>query len=463
MNQHTEDAYKEKKNKGGMRKIKKFKKFSLIFISFCLLNIITILSTVNAVNINSQNIISGGDCGSLLKYKGIVVKAYYAQYVKDGVSYPAYCLDKTKQGVDDSLSYSVSVQEAITDVKLWRIIINGYPYKSIQELGCSNKEEAFTATKQAIYCYIHGNNPNDYEAIGEAGKRTLNALNKILKDAQNCNETQISNNIKINRGSESFKVDSKNKNYVSKTYSIKAGAPITNYKVSLLAQDGQLPEGIKITDLNNNSKQEFSQNEEFKILIPIKNLKDNGSFKINIKTQIKNKPVLYGKAENSAYQDYALTAATYEDATGITEDNYYKNETKIKIIKQDKDTKVKLEGVEFNLLDKDKKVIHANLKTNKNGEVEISNLLPGKYYIKETNAKDGYIISEDLVELNVEFNQNVIVTINNKFKEKTEIKIEQKEESATIDSSKTNTSEKSIINMETELKESHKKLPVTGM
>ena len=77
-------------------------------------------------------------------------------------------------------------------------------------------------------------------------------------------------------------------------------------------------------------------------------------------------------------------------------------------------------------------MLYANLKTNKNGEVEVSNLLPGKYYIKETNAKDGYVISEDLVEINVEFNQNVIVTINNKFKEKTEVKIEQKKETNVV-------------------------------
>ena len=132
-------------------------------------------------------------------YKGIVVKAYYAEYLQDGVSYPAYCLDKTKQGVTNDLSYSVSVNNAITDVKLWRIIINGYPYKTIEELGCANKEEAFTATKQAIYCYIHGNNPQDYSPIGEAGNRTLNALNMILSNAGNSQEMQISNNIKINK------------------------------------------------------------------------------------------------------------------------------------------------------------------------------------------------------------------------------------------------------------------------
>ena len=412
---------------------------SIIF--FLILNIFTIFNSVQAININSTNIISGGDCGSLLTYKGIVVKTYYAQYVYDGINYPAYCLDKTKKGVDDEISYSVSVQDAISDVKLWRIIINGYPYKTIEQLGCNNKEEAFTATKQAIYCYIHGNNPYDYRAIGEAGNRTLNALNKILRDADNCNETQISNTIKIIKEEENFKVDELEKEYVSKIYSVQAGTTISNYIVKLQNGESELPEGIKITDLKNTPKEEFSQNEKFKILIPIKNLTKESNYNIQIKTKINSKPVLYGQAPNSSYQDYALTAAIYEDAEGNTQDIYYKNETKVKIIKQDKDTKERLKDVEFNILDYNKKLIYSNLKTNENGEVEIINLLPGKYYIQETNTKDGYLISEELIEFDISLNQTLTITIDNLFEKKPSIEIEEKEVTETV----------------------VKRLPVTGM
>lgn len=421
-----------------------------IIISFLILNILVICNSVQAVDINSANIISGGDCGSLLIYKGIVVKTYYAQYTQNGINYPAYCLDKTKQGVNNEISYSVSVQNAISDVKLWRIIINGYPYKTIEQLGCSNKEEAFTATKQAIYCYIHGNNPNDYSPIGEAGNRTLNALNQILRDAENCNETQISNTINIIREQESFKIDNIESEYVSKIYSIKAGTTISNYNIELQKSDTELPEGIKVTDLKNNGKENFSSNDKFKILIPIKNLTKNAEFNILVTTKINNKPVLYGKSANESYQDYALTAATYEDATGKTQEKYYKNETKVKIIKQDQETKERLENVEFNILDSNKKIIYSNLKTNSNGEVEVTNFLPGKYYLQEVNAKDGYILSEQLVDFEVSLNQELTLTVNNLFEKVPNKETEEKEIERTIN-------QKEIL--ETVVK----KLPVTGM
>ena len=324
---------------------------------------------------------------------------------------------------------------------MWRILINAYPYRTYQELGCQSKEEAYMATKQAVYCYIHGNNPNDYSGVGEAGNRTLNALHKILTDAENSTETQISNTIKINKEQENFEVDELEKEYVSKIYSVKAGTTISNYKVQINQEKDELPEGIKITDLKNTPKKEFSQNEKFKILIPIKNLIRQSNFDIKVETKIFTKPVLFGEAPSSDYQNYALTGATYEDTIGSTQDTYYKNETKVKIIKQDEETKERLQGVEFNILNSNKETIYANLKTDENGEIEIKNLVPGKYYIQETITKDGYLINDELVEFDISFNEELTFTISNLFEKKPKIETKEKEISKTIE----------------------KKLPITGM
>ncbi len=74
---NIKEAWKIKKK---FRGLKILKNFCAMFVSFSLLNIITIFSTVQAVDISSANIVSGGECGNLLKYKGNVVLVHYVEY-----------------------------------------------------------------------------------------------------------------------------------------------------------------------------------------------------------------------------------------------------------------------------------------------------------------------------------------------------------------------------------------------
>ncbi len=403
-----------------MYKIKKGIKIICIVFAIMILNVLNFTNSVIATNIDAANVYAVGDCGSLLKYKGITVKTTYIQYENDGKVYPAYCLDKTKPGAEEG-SYTVSVEKAIQDVMLWKIVTNGYPYKTIEELGVANEKEAFTATKHAIYSYIHGNQLSDYSAIGEAGQRTLNAMYKIVNDANNSNEVQISNKVDIQKLQETWKQDSLESQYVSKTYKVSAKTNIDKYTVQVTDENGQEIEGLKITDETNQGKEEFHANEVFKICFPIKQMTEDRTIKIQIETKVETKPVLYGTAPSSNLQDYALTASTYEDGTGETQDNYSKNKTKLIIIKQDKETEEKLQGVEFQILDENKNVIYTNLETDENGRIEIENLIPGKYYIKETRTISGYELYEDLIEVNISLNEEMTVTVNNHEEEIPEI------------------------------------------
>ncbi len=420
----------------------KIKRIFIVAVSI-LMSCLGLINISYAKNINSAHIYLVGDCGSLLTYKGKPVKVSYVEYTEGGVSYPAYCLDKTKPGAESG-EYTVSITNAVNDVGLWKRIINGYPYKTIDELGVANKEEAFTATKQAVYCYIHGNNPNDYGAIGEAGQRTLNAMKKIISDAENSSETKISSTITINKDDTEWTQDELDKNYVSKTYSVTAGAEISNYKITITKENGADLGGIKLTDENNQEKEEFMPDEKFKILIPIKNLTEDGKINLSVEAEVKTKPVLYGTAPNSNLQDYALTAAVFEDGTGEASDSYFKNETKITIVKKDQESGEVLQGVEFELLDENKNTVYTDLKTNEEGKIEISNLVPGTYYLKETKTIDGYELYEQLIRVDTKLNQEVTVTVNN-----------TKEDEPEIETSDKTTKEVKSLEV--------KKLPVTGM
>ena len=170
---------------------------------------------------------------------------------------------------------------------------------------------------------------------------------------------------------------------------------------------------------------------------------ENGKFKLEVESKVNTKPVLYGIATNSEYQDYAITAATYEDGNGYMNDEYNKNETKIIILKQDEETKEKLKGVEFELLDENKQIVYGELKTDEEGKVQIENLIPGRYFLREVNSIDGYQKNDDLIKIDIALNEQISVTVNNRKNEKPEVKVIK---------DKISISNKKI-----------KKLPVTGM
>lgn len=464
-----------------MRIFKKIKKVLIVISTVLitlLLNIIGVANSVYAAHLGSSaKLIDEGSCGELLNYNGAPVITTYISYNDGTNSYPAYCLNANIPGVGEKGSYTVSTNELVTDVGLWRRVINGYPYKTVSQLGCNNKKEAFTATKHAIYCYVHGTDPSNYSAIGEAGKRTLNAMNKIIKAAEESNDIKLETSININKNLGKWSVDSIDKKYISKTYEVTANADFKKYTISMQKLgNSNLPEGIKITDEKNKAKTTFNKGEKFKVLIPINNLKNNGDFILNVKSEMNTKPVLYGKAPNSGLQDYAITTLKYEDGTGSVTDSYGQNETKIVVLKKDKNTQKPLEGVTFNLLDENKKVIYSDLKTNKEGKIEIKGLMPGKYYLVETSTLSGYVKYDEDIEIDIELNEEFDVTVNNSKENTIEVDKSKKELSVSKELANTqvNTNKESTelvntqvnINKEsTEInkKETIKKLPVTGM
>jgi len=386
-----------------------------------LLILATMFATFNvsfAANLSSANLYSKGDCGNLLKYKGITVMTTMVVYNNNGTEYPAYCMDKSLPGVGESGSYTVSINGIVSNAYVWRAITNGYPYKTPAELGCANSKEAFTATKQAVYCMLYGNNVNDYTAIGEAGVRTLNALKNIVSRAQTSTESKPSTNIKIIESTSLWNVDNINKKHVSKTYSVESIALSGNYEVNI---SGNIPENSKITDLNNKEKTVFAKGEKFKIIIPIQNMFDEGEFTINITAKANTKPVFYGIAPNSSLQDYAITSATYEDAVGSLKQNYFKNTTKIIALKLDGVNKDPLSNGEFSLLDENKTIVYSNLVTDERGEIVIKNLTPGKFYLREDKAPNDYVLYDKLIPIELDLNESVSVTVNNFKKDTVEI------------------------------------------
>lgn len=383
---------------------------SIILSLLMIMGIIAIPTKTNATfEINKADLYSKGKSIDYLHWNGMGLVCDFVVYKKDGKEYPAYCLNRELTGASTELSYSVNVDSLLTDVKVWRTIINGYPYKTYQELGCANKEEAYLATKQAVYCIIYDRDPNTYVATDEIGVRTKNALIQIVTNAKNSTEVKVSSDLTIKDVTAKWQQDDINKKYLSKKYTVTANSTINSYTVEL---ENMAVEGTKIVDENNNEKTEFKAGENFKIIIPITNMQNAGNFNIKVNGKVATKPILYAYPNDTKLQDYALTGEIYEDGSGAKTVNYTKNETKIIILKQD-DSKNPLEGVEFRLLDEYGNIIHTELTTNKDGRIELKNLEPGQYYLEETSTVNGYAIYKGKIDAKLAYNEKLTIKVTN--------------------------------------------------
>lgn len=374
----------------------------------------TFYSCLASENIIEKTVKYEKTCESYLKYQGNLKTVHYAYYEVDSKIYPAYCLNPEFKGVNEEMKeYSLNIDGKVTDEKIWKVIINGYPYKTLKELGVETKEEAYTATQFAIYTVLHNRNVNDYESIGtEEGNRTLKAYKKIMENALNSNE-EITEKIEIISDNENWIVDSDEINILSKTYSIKSNSKIGTYKVNL---KGESNDDLKVTDIKGNEKNVFSVDEKFKILVPISSLKDEQKIEIEVVSNLMSKPILYGKTMIENTQNYALVGKEYEEFAVKDENILPKNNTKLRIIKQETNSNKKLEGVKFSLLNSGNDNVYQDLITDKNGEITIESILPGIYFLQEIETKEGYQLIEEPIEINIKFDEEKEIIIENELK-----------------------------------------------
>ena len=377
----------------------------------------------------------------LFAYNGIGIGVEVQVYKKDGVEYPVYCLNKGKKGVEAGFEYTVDVNQLISNQKVWRAIINGYPFKTPAELGCNNMQEAYAATKMAVYDAMYNYDLSKFTIYKDldSHRRCVKAIKKIITNARKSTETKIAATLNIKPEQNSWVVDKIDKQYVSKTYSVQASAVNKKYTIALSSSSDAR---FKITDVKNIEKTEFDTTEKFKVLIPIVDLEKSGEFTLTAKSDLRTMPIFYGESPNQDWQNYAVTVGEYEMADTSIKQTYQENKTQIEIQKQDGDTKIPLKNGTFNLLDKNKQILYSELTTNDNGVIEVKHLLPGIYYLEEIKAPDGYYGYEDLIQIEVKLNQKTVVKVDN-YKEQEEKPSEDPQE-------------------ETEISVGEKKLPKTG-
>lgn len=379
-------------------------KIGIILIILLLLSsyLTPFINVVNAYSVNNAYIYKVKDPEYHLQYwnsnKNVwsyIITTYVGYTGEDGKFYPAYCLNADKHGVGEEAPYTVTVTEAIQNPEIWRVLFNGFPYKSPSELGVENDYDAFCATKQAVYCILYGYDPSTrYRGGDERGTKIAQAIVNMVNSARNGSDIYTSPQVNINKVGNLTKEGE----YYSQTYSVSSNVPLRDYYVYQIAG---LPNGSYFASTNGTQKTNFSAGENFKVYIPQTSIVSNITAYIGVDGSCKSYPALYGKAPNSSVQDYALVLDPFENGSADTE--LFISPTGEVTIEKTSTTDNIWNGVvsgslipnaKYNLYNSNKNLI-GTYTTNSQGKIHISGLSLGTYYVQETTPVPAYTTLND--------------------------------------------------------------------
>lgn len=349
-------------------------------------------------------------------YWGQDITIYQTVYKDNGIEYPAYCVDYAHKGITYDRTYNVEIKESYIDenyintnnrLKVWKVILNGYPFKSIEGL---NEHEAYAATKLAVFYVLENWEQHEDKVYykNAEGKKVVEAMFNIVEEAKK--SEAIPTSTKIDLSGTELQIDEIDNKYLSKKITLSCETPIAGFSVNL---KGNVPEGTIITDLENNQLEKFKNCKEFKILLPLENLKSENEFTINVQGEVISYPMYLGVPEISGVQTYVLTKGKLKPEGADTLIQYPQNKTKLIIKKQDEKGNI-LPQVKFNVLDSNKEIVYENLETNEQGIIEIENIIPGQYYLQEVETIEGYEFSNELIEFNIDLDEEKEIVVENK-------------------------------------------------
>ena len=404
----------------------------LMAIILLILQVFIVTSKTKAANIGETKDLERGNLGYYCIQKWNGEKWIFLTYNQtfytdtDGQKYVAYCLSPGLPGVGyvsgEKETYQVKINEVMNNDVLWRVLKNGYPTKSIEELGVETADDAYFATMQALnsilrgytldqvkelYCVGQfGVNGENYEDVQRRGTKTLKALINLVDIGLNGKETRKSFlQISVEKTSELI---DENENFYSQTFKIKSSSEISNYKIDKI---NNLPKGSYVTDLKGNKKENFNGEESFKIMISKEGLGKEIKGSVSIKANQKNYPIYYGASQIEGYQDYALCSNSYSEANVISDIHAELNKSKLEILKIDSETKKPLQGVKFKIITPDGD--SNTYLSDENGKIIISNLRPGIVTIQEIETIEKYKLNKEEIKVELKYKEVKEIELQN--------------------------------------------------
>ena len=343
---------------------------------------------------------------------------------------PAYCVDPELYGVPVKVPEGTPIRYGAdhleSDPKLVGIISNGYPHLTLDDLGVSNKQQAYYATKMALWCYLIGSwsisslgiNPSLTGADRQVAENVLKAAKDIYQRGMYWDQMYQPKLTATPDQSSAYAVTINGEECYQQVFTIDSDTwALEPVRVSL---EQGAPEGTKIMSMDNTEISQFKLSTtrtagagyqaQIKVVYPKSAVEGNsGSAKLKFDTVVVEYKIYYAKTlQRSEYgdiQDYLLDTDPDTPISANAISTFSTNpppppppppdpeESTLKIIKLEKDTEIPLAGAVFDVWYPDGSK-YGSFATDASGTITLPINVFGNYTVTERVPPKYHILPE---------------------------------------------------------------------
>jgi len=337
---------------------------------------------------------------------------------------PAYCVNPNITGVPQTVGVGESIEylaeEKTSDPKVLGIVANGYPTRSLEELGLENKYQGYYATKMALWCYLLSNwDINNLKVNSSLTGVELQRAQKMLAAAKDIyargtawTEVLAPEVTCTPDRDTAYQVTIDGKQYKQQIFTFWSKTWVCDYSVEVFFTDpASVPDGTRIVDMNNRDITTITTEGtgdgyagQFKVLYPLESVDgETGSVQLSFRTDVYKYAVYYAVcAEKDQYgniQNYVVDTDPTTTMSLSAYSNYadgptIEYETGLRILKYETGTEIPISGCRFEVIGPDGDSVGVFV-TDGDGRIEIPLSKVGNYTVIERDSASHYVISEE--------------------------------------------------------------------
>ena len=320
----------------------------------------------------------------------------------------SYCIDYGYKA--PASGASLTYLKTVRSNKLVAVMANGYPNKSVAQLGAVNIDAAYLGTQMAVWQTVNGTSYTKGNAFDLNKIQPAAGYEKVVNNAKQVAAKILASRtynptISVSGG----KVDYDSYVEMNKIGPFKVnveGYKYTTFKTSLV----NAPEGSYVVDKDNHIRNEYNAGEEVYVLVSKTAAPKNVTLKV---TAVANEKVAVLYGAGSSMQNFVFLDFEQKTIEASKQFTWEKREGNIEIVKVDQNG-ASVEGAEFKVVDESGKQV-AKQKTNKEGKITIKGLPVGKYTVTEISAPEGYILKAETKTVTVKTGETArIKAVNEK-------------------------------------------------